>query len=83
MSYSYRIFWLRNIAALITVILVMSGETAYSENNTVTYKNNLVKIENPPPILADYPEFVKPLHCLSGTRCRAMSAVFENCYTHQ
>ncbi len=29
----------------------------------MTYQNRLERLNNPPPLLADYPEFVEPLRC--------------------
>ncbi len=51
------------VAAFFFPMLLMAGFVIAedSSNHTRTYSNKLQKIENPKPILADYPEFFEPI----------------------
>ena len=49
------------ILSLLMVITGMAVSAASREQATITYENTLTKIEDPLPILADYPEYVEPL----------------------
>ncbi len=45
------------------LLLTCSVSATAQEGATMTYDNALERIENPPPLLADHPEFVEPLPC--------------------
>ena len=46
---------------ILLIVFISVGASASGEQATITYENTLKKIENPRPILADYPEYVEPL----------------------
>ena len=44
------------------VILAFAGSgLAHDDARTLVYQNSLVRLDNPPPLLNDYPEFVQPI----------------------
>ncbi|HEV3006118.1 MAG TPA: isochorismatase family protein [Pirellulales bacterium] len=50
--------------AVLALLLLMHGATwAQEAKTTRTYENRLARIDDPRPILADYPEFVEPVVC--------------------
>src|SRR5438067_13260426 len=55
---------MRPLFALISAVSVSCffWMSAFAEDSTArTYENRLTLLENPPPLLADYPEFVEPV----------------------
>ena len=47
----------------LSLLLACLVPATAQEVTTMSYDNTLERIENPPPLLADYPEFVEPLSC--------------------
>ena len=56
----------RGISATLLVLLLVNAAAARAESNPArrTYQNRLVRIADPQPLLADYPEFVAPVQDL-------------------
>ena len=59
MAYRFTVVFL---SACVSLTVSVSAEDAGTGSRT--YQNKLVKIEDPQPILADYPEFVQPVQDL-------------------
>lgn len=49
------------VVGLVVVVTACASAVAEETKATRTYRNRLVKIEDPEPLLADYPEFVQPV----------------------
>jgi len=57
---------MNNCLKTVTTLLLLAGNvfwffTATADDSPRTYQNRLTRIENPKPLLADYPEFVEPV----------------------
>jgi len=50
------------VAAVLAAMLACCGNVAFADESAArNYENCLTLLENPPPLLADYPEFVEPV----------------------
>src|SRR5436305_3431585 len=50
------------VAAVLAAMLACCGNVAFADESAASnYENCLTLLENPPPLLADYPEFVEPV----------------------
>ena len=64
---------LRLISLLSVALVVGAGDTMAQQPAMRTYKNQLVRLEDPQPLLNDYPEFIQPV--IEETRYAAPAIV--------
>ena len=61
------------LAALLLALAIFATAEARAEDAAErTYENRLTRLVNPPPLLADHPEFVEPVHEIAALRSAAV-----------